>query len=176
MATTASPPSSLAPRPFPHPGKIGALQQKTERGRKTQHLAGHLPAERGGHRRAECREKAAVRGSAAPHQDTGLSQALTAAVPRTRLDSLPAGDSDAWPMRPPEAPSPWKRTSAQTLHQGRGPAAGKPNPGGGGTVHQQGLQSQHSLQPRGSGHPRRPQWVISVGLEWRAFPSWSLKS
>lgn len=111
--------------------------------------------------------------SCAPQRHGPISghRAPTAAVPRTHLDSLPAGDSDEWPTRPPGY-----------LLPGKGPL---PRPSSKG----EGLQKVSQIQRHCP--PARPPEsttgcnqreatledlyvVTSVGLEYRGLPlkSW----
>lgn len=76
----------MCPPRLPHPARrplgpfhiLERSEHSSRRQREWQRdaaLAGHVPAGRGGHRQAECRGEAAMRDSAVPHEDMGLSGA-----------------------------------------------------------------------------------------------------
>lgn len=130
-----------------------------------------MPAERRGHRRAECGglRKGCREGRCCVPQRPGPilgHRAPTTAVPTTHLDSSPSGDYDKWPRRPPgylpPGNGPLPRPSTKERASGRQAKSR-------GTVHQPGLQSSTEPKGRGRGHHRRHLWVILVKLEQRGL-------
>lgn len=128
-----------------------------------------MPAGRGGHRRSECRGKAAVRDGAAPHEDMGLSWAtgppLLLCPQHTLtlhlLGAVKSGLGDhqgtfSLQKVPCPDPPPRERASRRQAKSS-------------GTVYQPGLESPAQPISRGRGHHRRPLWVISVGLDREVF-------